>query len=264
MGKQFSVIKKFAGRECILINKSSAQNFNARATLRTIHISKYDIRCKCFRSRLPRMCTWCVLNNLTETKCDRNLHRLHANHKISNLINLSDVQLIVLFTPSYWVLNKIHCITKDFSFPKFFCYNINITVLKMTDENTLIIETFKTPRSLYVDVYEHVYVHASVYVLTAARASLPCLPLTVLHVMLMTNTVLMRWAVSSHLINRAMRKPRKERLRKCIESTRKISGKMRKEVIRVTLKNYFQEFIYMFISSDIMEEFYSTKLWKFR
>lgn len=42
--------------------------------------------------------------------------------------------------------------------------------------------------------------------LAIVRASLACLPLTVLRVMLMTNTVLMRWAVSSHLINRAIRK----------------------------------------------------------
>lgn len=52
------------------------------------------------------------------------------------------------------------------------------------------------PRPLNADVYERVYVHASVYVLAAARASLACLPLTVLRVMLMTNTVLIRWAVS--------------------------------------------------------------------
>lgn len=155
------------------------------------------------------MHTWCILNNLAVTKSVKLPQNFKFNH----------VQLIVLFTPTYWVLNKIRkkyiiedsCyLKKNFCYNKYHCIKNNIA----PEADTLIIEMFKIPQSLNVDVYEHVYVHASVYVLTAARASLPCLPLTVLRVMLMMNTVLMRWAVSSHLINRAMRKSRKERLRK--------------------------------------------------
>jgi len=95
----------------------------------------------------------------------------------------------------------------------------------MTENDTfaLIIEILKISWSLIADVYEHIYVHASIYVLAAARASLTCLPLTVLRVMLMMNTVLMRWIVSSHLINRAIRKTRKGKIAQMYREYKNIS-----------------------------------------
>lgn len=174
---------------------------------------------------------------LTETKCDRGLHQLHAKLPQNLKFNHNyDVQLIVLFTPSYWVLTKTrknYITNKDSCyFLKLFflitCnkyYHIKNSVATEKDTFALIIEILKTPWSLIADVYEHVYVHASVYVLAAARASLACLPLTVLRVMLMMNTVLMRRIVSSHLINRAIRKPRKGKIAQMCIGNIKISRK---------------------------------------
>lgn len=113
------------------------------------------------------------------------------------------------------------------------------------DTFALTIEILKTSWSLIADVYEHVYVHASVYMLAAARASLTCLPLTILRVMLMMNTVLMRWIVSSR-INRAIRKPRKgkiaqtyrEYLEKLCEKRRNASTKVKKII--------FKNFVFVF------------------
>lgn len=88
---------------------------------------------------------------------------------------------------------------------------------------------------LDTDVYERAYVHARVYVLAAARASLACVPLTVLRVMLMTNTVLMRWAVPIHLIKHAIRRSNEEEIVAKTFWTRECE-QLRKEQINIKIK----------------------------